>query len=334
MTAETIKVDAERLQQIGASLDIVANALDAGNDALIDRGALESSLIENALGDFTKAWSDKRSQLITDIRAAAAQVRSFAEQFTAMDTKLGESLGQVGATGTATSGGNAARSGPRASPSGAKRPVGSTPPTTPTPSRPLHPDPVGDPRPPAVAAPTPPRARAPLPADPPQFPEPAVAPVRPRVPDPSEYDPGLVDDAGRTERGFLAGQSEDYSAWMIDEMMRDTGSPWGFDDRTREGPDGTFGPVGVWGPASDWLARADQLGYPHDDNPAAGAVAYWPGSPDDPSGQVGIVRKVNGDGSIVVDTVARSSNGAVTSVVVQPGSANFPTQFLHLIRGT
>ena len=282
MTAETIKVDAERLQQIGASLDIVANALDAGNDALIDKSALHSALISDALGDFTKAWSDKRARLIEDIRSAAAMVRTAAEQFSTVDRSLTEQLGSVASVGAAAAAG-AAKGGVAT----AKPTSGSSAATT----------------------------------------TPVVAP-----PAPAGYSPGPVSDRGWTARGFAPRNCTDYTAWALDQMLRANGSPHGFVNDMRQRSDGSLGPPGKWGNGVEWLKRADQLGYPHDDTPRVGAVAYWPGP--NKEGHVAIVREVRPDGSVVVDSYDGLNETPTFGVVHKPGTSRYPTEFLHIVKGT
>lgn len=113
--------------------------------------------------------------------------------------------------------------------------------------------------------------------------------------------------------GFWQGQC---TSWVAHRLNRVGGLPF-VQNRWR----------GIhWGNAGTWGATARARGIPVDSRPAVGAVAWYGRSP----GHVAYVEQVNGDGSVLVSEMNVDNHNAFRFRVVQRGTRDWPTGFIHL----
>jgi surface antigen len=87
----------------------------------------------------------------------------------------------------------------------------------------------------------------------------------------------------------------DFAAWRLNVQMGRTSMPWAFTWSSLAFPNGD-------GNARGWKQGAINSGYRVDSTPAVGAVAWWAASGSRSSyGHVGIVTKVNSNGSVDIE---------------------------------
>lgn len=102
--ADRIRVSAQELEAFARQIDSVRSELMSAVDRT-DGSAfgLESTVLLDALDDFTSAWSDRRRELLDQIQDAADVLRNAVVEFTAADDKMA-----AGVTGKGSEGARAA----------------------------------------------------------------------------------------------------------------------------------------------------------------------------------------------------------------------------------
>jgi surface antigen len=140
--------------------------------------------------------------------------------------------------------------------------------------------------------------------------------------------------------------TDDYPLNLRSIAQDATIDPWGFYNRecvsfvawrlnndnhvdffnTMAGPNGTGSSSNKWGSAFNWGDHADEIGYPKNDSPAVGAVAWWS------FGHVAYVAAVNPDGSITIEEYNYGIRGAYHSPlrIIPRNSGDWPTKFIHI----
>lgn len=339
--AQRIEVDPPALFELAGRLSTVKAELEKAQCVFNDDGSIHSAKIDGALETFCGAWSDKRSELVIHLQGAGDFLKSCAEQFLARDKELKDALGAPPSGGESNgqpvdSSGNGAsgtRAGQGGRPVGAAGPVPVAPPIPPASQADSHDAvPLGA----AVVAPTINPGR-PSGSQPPVQSTPGVpvqpTPVVPSPPDGSGYDFADGPRNRPTERGFRSGRPEDFAAWSVNEMLQDQEADWTFDNFMTTDAAGNEAGYGKWGPAHGWLDRAEQLGFDHDDTPRAGAVAFWGKEFGGGEGNVAIVKEVNENGSITLESLSRRS-GEPTLRTLRTGNRRWPEAFIHVVPGS
>jgi len=334
-----IEIDPPALLELAGRLSTVKAELEKAQCVFNDDGSIHSAKIDGALEHFCGAWSDRRNELVIHLQGAGDFLNSCAEQFAARDKELKDALGaprsavesngrpaDLPAEGGATRNGAGQVDLPIVT-AGPVAFVGARPSGTTAPGyseMPGHyaPIPVGA----AAGAATPTNGgQPPVPVQP--------TPVVPSPPDGSEYDFANGPRNRPTERGFRSGGPEDFAAWSVNEMLRDQGADWRFDNYMTTGAAGNDAAHGKWGPAHGWLDRAEELGFEHDDTPRAGAVAFWGKEFGGGEGNVAIVKEVNENSSITLESLGRRS-GEPTLRTLRTGNRRWPEAFIHLVPGS
>ena len=90
--SDTIAVTPEALRQLAERFDAIRSALEQAETALDDDGALRSGAIAGALDDFSKAWTDKRRELVYDLNDMSSFLHGVAQQMEDADRGLSCSL--------------------------------------------------------------------------------------------------------------------------------------------------------------------------------------------------------------------------------------------------
>lgn len=129
------------------------------------------------------------------------------------------------------------------------------------------------------------------------------------------------------------GNCTSYVGWRLNQLASEQGLDWSMSNNH-------VGDASLYrlGNAHEWGSSAQGVGFPPDQIPAAGAVAWWDigdgkGWSDGDFGHVGVVRSLAADGTI---TVEESSWGSTVFKVetYRPGDRDYPGGFLHLLPGT
>lgn len=180
-----------------------------------------------------------------------------------------------------------------------------------------------------------------------------VPPPVPSAPVASPAVDGLTEDTGAVEQRFRSewgpepgrnhdrynflynpgGNCTSYVAWRLNDLAEQAGMDWSMDNNRIGDAE-----LPRLGDAHEWGAHAAEVGFPADDTPRPGAVAYWDigdgkGYSTGDDGHVGIVREVRADGTIVVEESAWGSS--VFSVTTySPNDSDYPGGFLHLLPGS
>ena len=88
-----LKADLGGIQRLGNSLAQLADEFAALTTVAADAGDAGNAELAAALSDFATGWSDKRNQLISQLRELAQGADEAVREYTAADTTLARALG-------------------------------------------------------------------------------------------------------------------------------------------------------------------------------------------------------------------------------------------------
>jgi uncharacterized protein YukE len=95
--AGRIAVKPVDLERFASQVDQVRQELSSSLDHLDGQAfGVQSALVLDALRDFSRAWSDRRSELVEELKGAADVLRSAAAEFAGVDHQLASGLDQGG----------------------------------------------------------------------------------------------------------------------------------------------------------------------------------------------------------------------------------------------
>lgn len=121
------------------------------------------------------------------------------------------------------------------------------------------------------------------------------------------------------------GDCTSFVAWRLNELAKARGLDWSFTNSSITGATHHV----VLGNARDWGAHATTAGFPPDQNPTVGSVA-WFGSPHD---HVAIVKEVDGR-QIRIEESNYDGKTYDTKVIDLDHSSYRPSGFIHFLPGT
>ncbi len=93
--SQKIQVPPEALNELASRLRGILSELGAATYIFDDDGSIVSRRIDDALGDFCGAWSDKRDKLLENLRGASSFLDREAEEMRRLDGLLAGGLGRA-----------------------------------------------------------------------------------------------------------------------------------------------------------------------------------------------------------------------------------------------
>ncbi|WP_103501502.1 MULTISPECIES: hypothetical protein [Streptomyces] len=89
MTEQDFSIRYTEISELGEGLSVVAEELDASERIADDHGDhVSNSMLAEALESFASNWSDKRQELVDDIRGIAAFAQAAGDTFQGLDLEL------------------------------------------------------------------------------------------------------------------------------------------------------------------------------------------------------------------------------------------------------